>query len=181
MATGAATWTVPRCCGLLEMRIFIPLSEVISIESTVDSSIMSISFFTYRKSIIGLVRWSARSALIRARSAHGQNASGWSGRRDRDARRPQFALHPSPAGRSLVRLSPPPLRQVLRRRFSQGGAPRELPAPNHGRGCDRTNPLARPAECSLGPGRRHLDPTFRPEPPPQPADWELTPPHRIAA
>ena len=43
---GAATCTAPRCCGLLEMRIFIPLSEVISMESTVDSSIMSISFFT---------------------------------------------------------------------------------------------------------------------------------------
>src|SRR4051812_2698316 len=34
------------------MRIFIPLSEVISMESTVDSSIMSINFFTYRRSII---------------------------------------------------------------------------------------------------------------------------------
>src|ERR1041385_3943451 len=52
IATGAATCTVPRCCGLLEMRIFIPLSEVISMESTVDSSIMSISFFTYRRSIM---------------------------------------------------------------------------------------------------------------------------------
>ena len=38
------------------MRIFIPLSDVISTESTVDSSIISISFFTYRKSIIGLYR-----------------------------------------------------------------------------------------------------------------------------
>src|SRR4051812_5231591 len=53
-ATGAATCTVPRCWGLLEMRIFIPLSEVISMESTVDSSIMSISFFTYRRSIISI-------------------------------------------------------------------------------------------------------------------------------
>src|SRR4051812_15472315 len=35
------------------MRIFIPLSEVISMESTLDSSIMSISFFTYLRSIIG--------------------------------------------------------------------------------------------------------------------------------
>ena len=33
-------------CGLFEMRIFIPLSDEISIESTVDSSRMSISFFT---------------------------------------------------------------------------------------------------------------------------------------
>ena len=37
-APGAATCTAPRCCGLFEMRIFIPLSDEISIESTVDSS-----------------------------------------------------------------------------------------------------------------------------------------------
>ena len=49
---GAATWTAPRFCGLLEMRIFIPLSDEISIESTVDSSMMSMSFLTYRRSII---------------------------------------------------------------------------------------------------------------------------------
>src|SRR3954467_8083757 len=53
---GAAICTAPRCCGLLEMRIFIPLSDVISIESTVDSSMISISFFTYRKSIKGLLK-----------------------------------------------------------------------------------------------------------------------------
>jgi hypothetical protein len=44
--TGAATWTAPRCCGLLEMRIFMPLSDEISMESTVDSSKISISFLT---------------------------------------------------------------------------------------------------------------------------------------
>ncbi len=41
-----ATCTAPRCCGDFEMRIFIPLSEEISMESTVDSSSISTSFFT---------------------------------------------------------------------------------------------------------------------------------------
>jgi hypothetical protein len=45
MGTDAAICT-PRCCGLLDSRIFIPLSVEISIESTVDSSRISISFFT---------------------------------------------------------------------------------------------------------------------------------------
>ena len=36
----------PRPLGLLEIRIFIPLSDEISIESTVDSSMMSMSFLT---------------------------------------------------------------------------------------------------------------------------------------
>src|SRR5215510_549561 len=51
---GVATCTAPRCCGLFEMRILSPLSDEISMESTVDSSIISMSFFTYRKSIIDL-------------------------------------------------------------------------------------------------------------------------------
>jgi hypothetical protein len=38
--------TVPRCCGVFEMRIFMPLSEVISTESTEDPSIISMSFLT---------------------------------------------------------------------------------------------------------------------------------------
>jgi hypothetical protein len=46
MDSGGATWTVPRCCGVLEMRIFIPLSVEISMESTLDSSSISTSFFT---------------------------------------------------------------------------------------------------------------------------------------
>src|SRR5512146_1378412 len=55
IGSGVATCMAPRCCGLLEMRIFIPLSEVISIESTLESSMMSISFLTYRRSIIGVL------------------------------------------------------------------------------------------------------------------------------
>jgi hypothetical protein len=43
---GCATDTAPRCCGVFEMRIFIPLSDEISMESTVDSSSSSTSFFT---------------------------------------------------------------------------------------------------------------------------------------
>src|SRR5882762_6655780 len=49
---GAAIWTAPRCCGVFEILIFIPLSDEISIESTLDSSSISTSFFTYRRSII---------------------------------------------------------------------------------------------------------------------------------
>src|SRR3954468_10098182 len=70
-ATGAATCTVPRCCGLLEMRIFIPLSEVISMESTVDSSIMSISFFTYRKSIMSIGLSKFDQFAVEMRQDHG--------------------------------------------------------------------------------------------------------------
>jgi hypothetical protein len=44
--TGAAIGTAPRCTGLLAIRILMPFSVEISIESTVDSSIMSMSFFT---------------------------------------------------------------------------------------------------------------------------------------
>jgi hypothetical protein len=41
MVTAAA-----RCCELFEIRSFIPLSEEISMESTVEPSSISISFFT---------------------------------------------------------------------------------------------------------------------------------------
>jgi len=43
---GGAICIVPRPLGLFEIRIFIPLSDEISIESTVDSSRMSMSFLT---------------------------------------------------------------------------------------------------------------------------------------
>ena len=46
LGIGAATCTVPRCAGVFEMRIFIPFSEEISIESTEDPSSMSSSFLT---------------------------------------------------------------------------------------------------------------------------------------
>ena len=46
MAIGAAICIVPRLVGVLLMRIFIPLSLEISIESTEDSSSISTSFFT---------------------------------------------------------------------------------------------------------------------------------------
>jgi hypothetical protein len=46
IGTGVGICTVPRCCGVFEMRIFIPLSEVISTESTEDPSIISMSFLT---------------------------------------------------------------------------------------------------------------------------------------
>ena len=46
IAIGAATCTAPRCCGVFEILIFIPLSDEISIESTLDSSSISTSFFT---------------------------------------------------------------------------------------------------------------------------------------
>jgi len=36
IATGAATCTAPRCCGVFEIRIFTPLSDESSIESTLD-------------------------------------------------------------------------------------------------------------------------------------------------
>ena len=49
---GAATCIVARCVGVLLMRIFIPLSDEISMESTDDSSSISTSFFTYRRSIM---------------------------------------------------------------------------------------------------------------------------------
>src|SRR6185312_28458 len=50
--TGVATCTVPRWAGDLEMRIFIPFSVEISIESTLEPSRISISFLMYRRSII---------------------------------------------------------------------------------------------------------------------------------
>jgi len=50
--TGATACMVPRAEGVLLMRIFIPLSDEISIESTEDSSSISTSFFTYLRSII---------------------------------------------------------------------------------------------------------------------------------
>jgi hypothetical protein len=43
---GWATCMAPRPVGLLEMRSFMPLSDDISMESTVDSSSMSMSFLT---------------------------------------------------------------------------------------------------------------------------------------
>ena len=46
MATGEEICTAPRCCGVLEMRIFIPLSDEISTESTDEPSSISISFLT---------------------------------------------------------------------------------------------------------------------------------------
>ena len=46
MTAGGATCIAPRPLGLFEIRIFMPLSDEISIESTVDSSRMSISFLT---------------------------------------------------------------------------------------------------------------------------------------
>ena len=46
MTAGGATCMAPRPLGLFEIRIFIPLSDEISIESTVDSSRMSMSFLT---------------------------------------------------------------------------------------------------------------------------------------
>ena len=44
--TGVAICTVPRCVAVFEIRILMPFSDAISIESTDDSSIISISFFT---------------------------------------------------------------------------------------------------------------------------------------
>ena len=44
IGTGAATDT-PRCVGLFAMRILTPFSDEISMESTEDSSIISMSFF----------------------------------------------------------------------------------------------------------------------------------------
>jgi hypothetical protein len=46
IAIGAATCIAPRCCGVFDILIFIPLSDEISIESTLDSSSISTSFFT---------------------------------------------------------------------------------------------------------------------------------------
>ncbi len=42
----AAICTPPRCCGVFEIRSFIPLSEEISIESTDEPSSISMSFLT---------------------------------------------------------------------------------------------------------------------------------------
>ena len=44
--TGVGICTVPRCWGVLEMRIFIPFSVEISTESKDVPSSISISFFT---------------------------------------------------------------------------------------------------------------------------------------
>ena len=46
ITAGGATCIAPLPLGLFEIRIFMPLSDEISIESTVDSSRMSISFLT---------------------------------------------------------------------------------------------------------------------------------------
>ena len=42
----AGVTMAPRCCGVLEMRSFMPLSVEISIESTDDPSSSSTIFFT---------------------------------------------------------------------------------------------------------------------------------------
>jgi hypothetical protein len=46
MGSGAGICSAPRCCGVFEIRIFIPLSEEISTESTDEPSSISISFLT---------------------------------------------------------------------------------------------------------------------------------------
>jgi hypothetical protein len=46
IGTGVAIETPPRVTGLFAIRIFTPFSDEISIESTEDSSIISINFFT---------------------------------------------------------------------------------------------------------------------------------------